>query len=209
MNGRSHPSLLNLAGAAPLLVLGGLLNARQTTGQTGSLQAPEGQVPITAAKAGSGPAAKFIPFSAEEVSETTRTLEDGTRITRKTFTRIFRDGEGRTRTQSYAPENGSSQPENESPRFISIVDHVADVRYVLNTLNHTAQRASLTPPPGAPGSRQNPINPHPPSAGRPKPVIEDLGDREIEGFTAHGTRTTYIIPVILFRRVLRITISPS
>jgi hypothetical protein len=185
MSGTLRPWVLSFTGAASLLALGGLLNAGQTTGQTAPAQTVAGQAQITAAK--------YIPYSAEETSETTRTLADGTQITQRTLTKIFRDSEGRTRTEHYVTENGASQPESDSPRFIDIVDRVAGVRYALNTRDHTARRLSLTPPPVAPQSQQKQTKRA--SLSAEAIPTEDLGEQEIEGVTAHGIRITRTIPV--------------
>jgi hypothetical protein len=40
------------------------------------------------------------PYSAEAVTETLQVLSDGTRISRKNITRVFRDSEGRTRRET-------------------------------------------------------------------------------------------------------------
>src|SRR5687768_15776299 len=41
--------------------------------------------------------AKDAPYSADAVTETTQTLADGNKISRKNTAQVFRDGEGRTR----------------------------------------------------------------------------------------------------------------
>jgi hypothetical protein len=51
-----------------------------------------------------GKVVKGAPYSAEAVTESTQTLADGTRLTRRTTAQVYRDGEGRTRReQSAAP----------------------------------------------------------------------------------------------------------
>jgi hypothetical protein len=75
------------------------------------------------------------PYSAEAVTESTQALADGNRINRKTVTRVYRDGEGRTRREEL----------NESGTVVSvsIVDPVAHVTYVLNPASRTAFRDGL------------------------------------------------------------------
>jgi len=75
------------------------------------------------------------PYSAEAVTESTQVLADGNRINRKSVTRVYRDGEGRTRREEL----------NESGTVItvSIVDPVAHATYVLNPASHTAYRDGI------------------------------------------------------------------
>jgi hypothetical protein len=72
------------------------------------------------------------PYSAEAVTESTQVLADGNRINRKSATRVYRDGEGRTRREEL----------NDSGTVVSvsIVDPVAHVTYVLNPASRTAYR---------------------------------------------------------------------
>lgn len=149
------------------------------------------------------------PYSAEAVTESTQVLADGNRINRKVTTRVYRDGEGRTRREQL-DESGAVET-------VSIVDPVADASYVVN------------PGPGAlPGSDpaasrgggksvtmykrsvkiagpveeaklkaeidalEQPSRLERKSEGQG--VREDLGTSTIEGLTATGTRTTTTIP---------------
>lgn len=73
---------------------------------------------------------KGAPYSAEETSETTQALADGTRIHRETRTSVFRDGEGRLR--------------RETPEAITIWDPVAGVSYLLDPKAMTAVKLSLS-----------------------------------------------------------------
>ena len=72
------------------------------------------------------------PYSAEAVTESTQVLADGNRINRKSVTRVFRDGEGRTRREEVNDAG--------TVISISIVDPVAHVTYVLNPASRTAYR---------------------------------------------------------------------
>jgi hypothetical protein len=73
---------------------------------------------------------KGAPYSAEETSETTQALADGTRIHREIRTSVFRDGEGRLR--------------RETPEAITIWDPVAGVSYLLDPKAMTAVKLSLS-----------------------------------------------------------------
>jgi hypothetical protein len=185
MNIRLRPWLLTFTIATLVLALRDLSNAQQT-----ATQPAVGQAQISATKAASA----MIPYSADEIRETTQTLADGTQVTHKRLTKIFRDSEGRTRTEAYVTESGSSQASSDSPIFIDIVDRVAGVRYSLNPHNHTAHRMSLTPPQAA-RLPQKAANPAPASAQRPAATAEDLGQQEIEGINTHGYRMTRTVPV--------------
>jgi len=75
------------------------------------------------------------PYSAEAVTESTQVLADGNRINRKSVTRVFRDGEGRTRREEINDAG--------TVVSISIVDPVAHVTYVLNPASRTAYRDAV------------------------------------------------------------------
>jgi hypothetical protein len=75
------------------------------------------------------------PYSAEAVTESTQILADGNRINHKSVTRVYRDGEGRTRREEL----------NDSGAVVSvaIIDPVAHVTYFLNPASRTAYRDGL------------------------------------------------------------------
>jgi len=75
------------------------------------------------------------PYSGEAINESTQTLADGNRIVQKSVTRVYRDGEGRTRREEVA-ENGDVVS-------VSIVDPVAHVSYVLDPRTRSAYRGSM------------------------------------------------------------------
>src|ERR1035438_4624258 len=70
------------------------------------------------------------PYSGEEVSETSQTLADGTRIHRETKTTVYRDSQGRTR--------------HEAPDNITITDPAASVTYLLDPKTMTGQKLPMT-----------------------------------------------------------------
>jgi hypothetical protein len=72
------------------------------------------------------------PYSAEAVTESTQLLADGNRINRKSVTRVYRDGEGRTRREEMNDAG--------TVVSVSIVDPVAHLTYVLNPAARTAYR---------------------------------------------------------------------
>jgi hypothetical protein len=152
-----------------------------------------------------GPVVTGAPYSAEEVSESVQTLADGTHITHKSTVKMYRDSEGRTRTERSMAAPAANAADG--PVFIDISDPVAHVHYMLNTANKTAQkqaiatresRRALNAPPG----RLAVPPPPPPSAPAretanvevPKAAIEKLGSDTIEGLVVEGTRHTTTWP---------------
>src|SRR5215469_9169439 len=77
-------------------------------------------------------------FSADESREATQALADGTQITHAALTTVFRDREGRTRTEPHPPQPDSS-PTLGSPKLIEITDPAADIHYTLNPHDCAAQ----------------------------------------------------------------------
>jgi hypothetical protein len=77
-----------------------------------------------------GMTVKGAPYSADEISESTQILADGTRIRREHKTAVFRDSEGRVR--------------RETPDNVTITDPVANVTYVLNPKSMTGQKLAMS-----------------------------------------------------------------
>jgi hypothetical protein len=76
-----------------------------------------------------GPAVKGAPYSAEEVTESTQVLADGTRIHNESKTLVYRDGEGRIR--------------RDGPDQITIWDPVAGASYFLDPKAQTARKVPV------------------------------------------------------------------
>ena len=109
-----------IAAALPILVLGALAQdntAKQVT------------VFVRSESAVMGPAVKGAPYSAEEVTESTQVLADGTRIHNQSKTTAYRDGEGRIR--------------RDGPDQITIWDPVAGVSYFLDPQAQTARKVPV------------------------------------------------------------------
>ena len=86
------------------------------------------------------------PYSAQEISEHTQTLADGTHITQAPrTTQIYRDSDGRTRTERpmQLSRNGPM------PVQIEISDPVSGYLYRLDPANHIAHRTKFTGPPAS------------------------------------------------------------
>ncbi|MCA1631614.1 MAG: hypothetical protein LC785_09885 [Acidobacteria bacterium] len=154
---------------------------------------------------------KDSPFSADAVTESVQTLNDGNRMVRKSAARIFRDAAGRTRREHTLDRRGGQTPVGDEPQLVVINDPVAQVNYIVETVRR------VETPPGLMEARQRAMGGGgggdasfgvlmPASAAHrraaqgddapapPKPVREKLGSQLIEGVQAEGTRTTLTIP---------------
>ena len=112
--------IYRIAAALPILVLGALAQdnaAKQIT------------VFVRSESAVMGPAVKGAPYSAEEVTESTQVLADGTRIHNESKSTVYRDGEGRIR--------------RDSPDQITIWDPVAGASYFLDPRAKTARKVPV------------------------------------------------------------------
>lgn len=135
------------------------------------------------------------PFTAVAVSETTQTLADGNKITRKTQTNLYRDSQGRFRKDVTLPAIGPLAAEGQPKSFVVIQDPVASKSYVLDADQKIARelpdfkgKGRFKPQKdgkwfknGGAGSEFNVQK-------------EDLGTQTINGVTAQGTRYTRTIP---------------
>src|SRR5258708_789486 len=83
---------------------------------------------------------KGVPYSADAVTETTQTLTDGNRITRKTTASMYRDSQGRTRREESLGAIGPWAAAGDSQKHIFISDPVTDVSYMLDPQTHTANK---------------------------------------------------------------------
>jgi hypothetical protein len=77
-------------------------------------------------------AMKGAPYSAETVVESSQTLADGNRITRKTTGAVYRDGEGRTRREEEGMVSTVTPRVSSRGPSISIVDPVGGFSYSLD-----------------------------------------------------------------------------
>lgn len=149
------------------------------------------------------------PYSAEALTERTQVLGDGNRINVQSTTRVYRDGEGRTRREMLDEEGNI--------RSISISDPVAKASYTLDPKTKIAYTAGgnivapvRQPSAAAGGGRggtarvtevRNAVTGggtvtmmRTPAPDDPNSKTEDLGQQNIEGVMATGKRTTTVIP---------------
>ena len=165
---------------------------------------------------------KGAPFSGTMRTESTRTFADGNRIHQESSSKMWRDKDGRMRTEAEIMlPPGLAQG---APTLISISDPVAKVRYVLEPEKKIARKLPFAPElqvrhvsgpvtaMAGPGVMNIAVAAPPEAAGGPehhRNVIfyskgkrinnedgksEDLGDRDFEGVRATGTRLTTTIP---------------
>ncbi|MBK5295276.1 MAG: hypothetical protein JJE04_26815 [Acidobacteriia bacterium] len=90
-----------------------------------------------------GKAVKGAPYSAEQVNEFTQTLADGTRIHRKSSSRIARDSEGRVRTENSLGMMAPMIADGKAPRIVAIHDPVAKEALMINDTDKTATRLKI------------------------------------------------------------------
>ena len=83
---------------------------------------------------------KGAPYSAQAVTETTRTLADGNRIKRETSASVYRDSEGRTRRDQELGSVGPFSVAGDPRKTIFINDPVAGVHYVLDPRTRIARK---------------------------------------------------------------------
>ncbi len=133
-----------------------------------------------------------VPFSADVVKEFTRALPDGTQVPAVTRGKMFRDSEGRTRSETEILSAAAAEPRH----FVTIVDPVRQVSIVLDQQNKTATITNLPAPPitAQPVKLEQRIAADRVSAkALAMPGAEDLGDSVIESFSVTGTRRTQVL----------------
>ena len=131
---------------------------------------------------------KGAPYSAQFVSESTRTLGDGTRITRGSTGAVYRDTAGRTRREMKLDSIGPVAIEGGPRQVVFINDWVARVHYVLDDAQRVARRLPLpeglnVAPRVIQGTDENSVAKE-----------EELGKRTIEGLEVEGHRLTVTVP---------------
>jgi hypothetical protein len=159
-----------------------------------------------------------MPFSADESTATTQTLMDGNRIVNTSKSKVYRDQQGRTRTENTL-ENIGGLPASEARVSISINDPVAGVHYMLNPNERTAIKMSTSPQVSEDATKEMKMKleaetkartvqaePFGISSGNATFVYssrrsperaaktEELGNQNMEGVQVKGTRSTMTIP---------------
>lgn len=146
------------------------------------------------------------PFSADVSTQYDRLLSNGNHIHRETIGKVYRDVQGRVRTETQIPSpSGSSAYIVIQDPILHEVVHLdprsktANVHHLAEPLSVPAglpnpivgQKGNLVPtPPGQAGSAAVPLRPDPVK----DPVIESLGAKTMQGLQVLGTRTTAVMP---------------
>jgi hypothetical protein len=86
---------------------------------------------------------KGAPYAAEAVTETTQTLADGNRITRKSSANVYRDSAGRTRREETMSALGPWAAGGDAPKVIFIQDPAASAGYHLDPQTHVAHKMPM------------------------------------------------------------------
>ncbi len=94
-----------------------------------------------------GPVIAGAPYSAEQISEHTQTLSDGTHIVQpqRRHETMYRDSSGRTRVERPFLFMPGMSGNDSGVILIEIRDPVAGYSYTLDTVNKVAHRAKLLP----------------------------------------------------------------
>jgi hypothetical protein len=141
---------------------------------------------------GAGPGSRTpvtgAPYSATETLQRQQTLANGNQIATKEQSNVYRDSQGRIRTEETITPAASS---GKAPyTMVTIFDPIGGYRYVLNSSNMTAYQSPLPPPRAA--STDTTTRPAPPA--RPNEITTSLGTQTINGVAATGTQLTETIP---------------
>lgn len=155
-----------------------------------------------------GRVVKNAPYSADVITETTQVLPDGNYIRQSSTVHVFRDSEGRTRSEQSLHTLGGLAPNANLPQVVFINDPVTSTNYALNPASRTATKSTWERPAAAdrPALRRPESGASPNATDRsvvrgfrrggtdPNLKTESLGRQTIEGLAADGTRTTQTIP---------------
>jgi hypothetical protein len=100
----------------------------------------DGTFKVLASKPAFGKLVKGAPYSATATTERVQTLNDGNQIVRKNESKLYRDSEGRTRTEQTLETIGKWTAEGAAKQFIAINDPVAGVSFSLDPQTRTAHK---------------------------------------------------------------------
>jgi len=137
------------------------------------------------------------PFTATAVGESNRTLADGTKISQKVQSTVYRDAQGRVRKETTLPAIGPLAASGSPKSLVFIHDPVSGTGYVLDVNQKIAHKL-----PQHPQKNDDAKNPDSGAArqgwagrsGGADLVKESLGSQTINGVVAEGTRYTRTIP---------------
>jgi hypothetical protein len=134
------------------------------------------------------------PFSGVEVVQSQETLGDGNTITSKRQTSVFRDAQGRVRTEETVtpPASSGKQPYTQ----VTILDYVGGNRYLLDSSSMTAYQSPLRIPQARGAGTNGEPRRGGPRAGEnaPQVVRTTLAPQSINGLMSTGTHFVETIP---------------
>ena len=192
----------------------------------GAQTAPSNAMTLTAPASPSP--VKNAPFSADVITQYDRVLPNGNHIHRETHGKVFRDSQGRVRTET---DLANVVAVGGSSRHITIQDPLQRVVIHLDLKTKTAMVRHLgdptqppiaskdSPAPSATGgflrvapapgqssgtSTTIPLQ-HPGTASRPNVTTESLGTKPIEGVSATGTKTTRVVQTESSEPIIAVT----
>ncbi len=128
------------------------------------------------------------PYSATRTTQIQRVLSDGNQVSRTEQSKVYRDSQGRTRSERTVtpPASSGKQPYT----VATIIDPVAGYRYLLNSSNMTAIQRKL---PAQSTSTTSGTPPARPTNGVQVSTV-NLGTQTVNGVPATGTQVTRTIP---------------
>jgi hypothetical protein len=137
------------------------------------------------------------PLTATAVGESNRTLADGTKISQKVQSTVYRDAQGRIRKETTLPAIGPLASSGSLKSLVFIHDPVAGTGYVLDVNKKIAHKLPQHPQKNddaksadSDAARKGWAG----HAGSDDLVKESLGSQTINGVVAEGTRYTRTIP---------------
>lgn len=136
-----------------------------------------------------------VPYSALGTSETVTTLADGNRIVRQNQVRMWRDSDGRTRSEFSISSVSGPMPLELNATVTVIDDPAARERYMLRPGQKIAVTVPIipchAPSEGEPGF-VGPVRAPPSAMNLSAP--QRLGERRVAGETVSGSRIEGVIP---------------
>jgi hypothetical protein len=126
------------------------------------------------------------PYSALGTSETITRLPDGNRIVRLNSVRMWRDSNGRTRTEYSLSSIGGPLPFEVNSTVTVIDDPATRTRYMLQSTDKVAVAVPISP------CREPDGNAAPTPTQNLRPL--SLGEREVDGEKVSGSRIVSTIP---------------
>jgi hypothetical protein len=146
------------------------------------------------------------PYSATETVSTIQTLASGNTITHQDVRQVYRDSDGRVRTErTVTPPAGSGKS---AFTAIEISDPVAGYRYLLNSSTLTAIQMPLPKPrTGTPLSGSTTTPPARPQRPGVTIATTDLGSRSVNGISETGKQVTETIAAGTIGNTAAITVT--